>query len=223
MNVVTGLRRSGTSLLMYALKEAGFDIVGSKYEDVGPSTKEGNPNGYWEVKGVTSEGGLVEDLGKGEVVKVMFEALPLSKPELIDKTIVIFREPRCVLQSVMNYDVIFPDLYIVKACLDIIDTLEFLQDKPHKIVFYEDIIKRPVSEMKAICKFLGKGDYKKAAKVVDKKLNRSEPTMGDHRYMDLWEKFYLFVRNNEVKETFFYKSHLEHEAIVMLEKHDKKN
>jgi len=213
MFVVGGLRRSGTSMLMYALKQAGLEIAGHEFmvDDLKHKTDkvsrelnekrritiEANPNGYWELPYITTSTGLEEPL-EGDVVKVMFEALSCSDPELIDKILVIFRNPRKNLYSMMNNNQVdYVHIFILKQIVDIIDTLEYLQGKPHKIVLYENILKRPNIEMTMICDFLGKGDWKKGANAIDKKLDRSKESK-NYQYMDIWEKIYEHIKRSEI-------------------------
>lgn len=223
MNIITGLRRSGTSMLMLALKEAGITVIGDKFDRKKPTKKQldGNPNGYWEVEGVCTEG-LKEKLGyKNDLVKVMFEALPESDPELINKAVAIFRKPKKVLASILKSNKIdYVDLFIKNLELDIIDTLDFLKDKEHIIVFYEDIIAKPEEEFKKICKFLKKGDPKKAASVVDKKLDREKDT--EHN-VDILEAMYNMVKLGKIEEIIALKDNIEFEANILLKHHDEKN
>ena len=49
MIVVTGTKRSGTSLWMQILDALGYNILGQKYPaDWGESIRDANPNGFWE-------------------------------------------------------------------------------------------------------------------------------------------------------------------------------
>lgn len=218
MIVVAGLRRSGTSMLMYALKESGLEIAGEKFDESNP---EGNPNGYWEVKNVTKHTGLQDELA-GDVVKIMFEALPLSRPELIDKTIAIFREPNKVLSSVKKYAPIQNEMYVGKVLLDIVDTLEFLQNKPHLIVFYEDILDDPQGQFKRICGITG-GNYKQASATIDPKLNRTNESTYNIENMEIWEDFYNLIKCGKIEEVISRKKEVEKLAMQVLNKYDNKD
>ncbi len=66
---VVGHRRSGTSMMMLCLKEAGFNIIGRSLAN------EGNPGGYWET-GMATRG---TEYAVDGVVKVMTEAIHLCK------------------------------------------------------------------------------------------------------------------------------------------------
>lgn len=231
MIVVSGCRRSGTSMLMYALKEAGLKVVGNDFfvEDLKTKTEdgkaspklqkmremtlEGNPNGYWEVMDTTAKTGLVKEYD-GDVIKIMFEALPKSHINKIDKVLAIFREPRDVMTSVLKYYPVKTDLYIIKILLDIMDCLIFMSYVPHKIVFYEDIVKNP-DIMKEICEFTG-GNWEKARATIDPNLKRSEPTKERYANIDLWEKLYKLIKNGKIEEALSYKNHIENYAKNLL-------
>ena len=200
MIVVTGLRRSGTSMLMQALKKAGFEIAGHKFAlDSTPRQIEANPNGFWEVGRITKDTGLTDTIN-GEVIKIMFEVLSFSKPELIDKAIVIFRQPTRAIFSLMEHNQIeYESIFMAKQALDSVDSIFYLLKNKidFKIVIYEEILENPREQMKDICEFLGKGNWKKAAKTVDKKLNRSSEALG-LPYMHLLEDIYKFAKEGNV-------------------------
>ena len=210
------MRRSGTSMLMYALKEAGLDIVGKKFNS---TRREENPNGYWEIPEICTETGLQIEL-KGDVIKIMFEALSFSKPELIDKTVMIFRKPKNMLTSMKNNDTIdYMDLFLVKQLLDTVDTLVFLKDKPLLIVFYEDILEDPKGQMKVICDYLRKGDYKKASKAINTKLNRSKESEGNE-YITVMENVYDWAREGNIDKILKLGTFLENRAKRLIRKID---
>jgi hypothetical protein len=104
----------------------------------------------------------------------MFECLFLSDPNLIDEVVVTIREPKDIVASFLIHNYIkHIDLLILNFCLDVIDSIEFLENnnKKYIVVSYEDILENPQEEMKKVCDFIG-GDYLKASSIVDKKLNR---------------------------------------------------
>lgn len=163
--IVSGTRRSGTSMMMLCLKEAGFKITGKAMGD------KGNPKGYWEI-GATTSGLKVEIDG---IVKVVSDAIYKSKPELIDKVIVMYRNPLKVIQSMLDIGIVSNAKGLMeKNNLDTTRTYEFIQHIPHITVYYEEMLEDPEKEMKKVCEFLGGGDYKKGAKVVDPKLNKTK-------------------------------------------------
>lgn len=222
--IVSGLRRSGTSMLMYALKCAGIPVIGFQFSSTRDDylkVRAGNPNGYWETKDVTSGTGLVHDFEKmgivGDLVKIMFEAFPNSNPHLIDKALIIFREPRNVLTSILKWNNIdYLEEFIVMQVLDTIDTIEYLKTfkVDYKFVFYEDIMSNP-EQFKDICKFIG-GDYKKAMKVVDNKLDRSEPLKENPRNLDKMEEVYNLAKSGDIDKIIEMKDYMLKEGDKLL-------
>ncbi|MCH7536054.1 MAG: hypothetical protein IH948_10020 [Bacteroidetes bacterium] len=202
---------------MLALKKAGLKVLGHKFKtNVDKNSLEGNPNGYWELGKITFEEGLTNrsrNVGKkGDIVKVMFEVLPNSDPNLIDKAIVIFREPRCVLSSIFKYnEVPNKELFILALLLHIIVSLEFLvkHNKEFIIVTYEELLKEP-NKMKGVCEFMG-GNYIEATRVIDPKLNRSKKIKEDYKNLDLMEDVYEWARTNQIYQIIDYKYRIQKE------------
>ena len=211
MICVSGLRRSGTSMMMLALKEAGLDIIG---KDFSGTNTEGNPNGYWEIPKICKDEGLREELD-GDAIKIMFEALSFSKPELIDKAVLIFREPRKMLYSQFKDNQIdYPDIFIMKQAVDIVDSLAWLKYYriPYIITFYEDILERPRTELKRVLRFTG-GKYKN---VVDNKLNRSKNYEGENKYINLLEDIYKRLKDNKVNQVISWYPEIREQASKLL-------
>jgi len=110
---VSGLRRSGTSLMMLCLRTGGVPILGQKYavhmnfnQPVSDNEKQGNPNGYWEMGGITCLTGLRKNhliLGMDkDVIKVVADCLYYSEPETINKIIFMKRPPRYTMASLIK-------------------------------------------------------------------------------------------------------------------------
>ncbi|GAA5484557.1 alkaline phosphatase family protein [Haloferula sargassicola] len=77
--LVSGLPRSGTSLMMQILRAAGVPIM---HDDRRPADED-NPEGYWEWEGIRSlrkKPALIEQ-AEGKVVKVISALLPSLPPE----------------------------------------------------------------------------------------------------------------------------------------------
>ena len=207
-NIVTGLRRSGTSMIMLALKEMGMPIIGTKFDNAQSRKlqEEGNPNGYWEVDGVTDKDGLLTkhvNIGKrGDVIKVMSEVLFKSDPTLISKVLVVLRRPRNILSSWLKHNETHVDLFLAQCVSDLVDTFGFLlkHKKEFEIVLYENILKNPKREIKKISEYFCIKDYKKGASVIDKKLNRSEAYNKKSQWIDFLEDIYTKSMNNEIME-----------------------
>jgi hypothetical protein len=193
---------------MLALKEAGLPICGAKFpKETSQFTKAGNPKGYWECTEITSETGLQmrhKKVGKDkDIIKIIADKLYESDPRLIGKTVVIFRKPKQILASILKANIInrMRD-FICLYAFDIIDTLGYLTYHKKKFiaVFYEDILKDPEKELKKICKFLGKGDYKKGAKAIEPKLNRSKEYAKEIKFVSFLEKIYNLAKESKFKE-----------------------
>ena len=90
MIIVTGAERSGTSLMMNILKEAGYPVYGEKYPHVWDKTlKDFNPNGFWESnlrhKGVNRDSLPGDPLSySGIAVKVLHRGLNNTSKEYIE-------------------------------------------------------------------------------------------------------------------------------------------
>lgn len=200
-NLVSGSKRSGTSLMMLALRQSGIPIVGFRYGiylneftysgnklDIGltlPSDemKRANPNGVWEIPSIVAKTGITDyykDIGiKGDAMKICSDFIIFSEPHLIDKTIMMMRDPKAVLSSMIRCNMFQREdaskvsLLIAK---EITTAIQFLKEnnKEFKVVSYEGFLKEPHYTMEDVCAFLGRGDYKYGADVVDRKLNHGE-------------------------------------------------
>ncbi|MEA3431449.1 MAG: hypothetical protein U9R01_02045 [candidate division WOR-3 bacterium] len=185
-NICTGLRRSGTSMLMLALRTAGIPIIGYKFStyfpindnqmgiscEPTPKLRNGNPNGYWEMGTITTETGLKaehKDIGMdGDVIKIVCDALYRSDPELIDKVVLITRGIKNTIASQMKSK-IFTDLEVAvnKNQKDFDKTIDWLKvyKKPYLNISYEELVRNPLN-LKKVTDFLGKGDYKEGSKII---------------------------------------------------------
>jgi len=195
-NCVVGIRRSGTSIMMLILRTAGVPILGQKYAvhtnfETKISDKElyGNPNGYWEMGSISCITGLKEHhlkLGLDQdVIKVVSDCLYFSNQEAVNKIIIMKRSVRKIISSMMKSGLFKEhqiEDYIKKITVDTKRTLDWIDvyKKEYIVVEYENLLKNPIYETKRVCEFLGRGDYTKGYKVVDKKLNRSKELEGDY-------------------------------------------
>ncbi|MBU0598794.1 sulfotransferase domain-containing protein [Patescibacteria group bacterium] len=192
--ICSGLRRSGTSMLMYCLRQGGVPILGQKYAvhinfntPISEKEKYGNPNGYWEMGSITTLTGIKEnhaDLGmNGDVIKVVTDVLYHSDPDTIEKVIFMKRSPRAVMASLMkagqitNQDQIAA--YTEKFIIDTRKSIKFLNDnnKPFISISYEEILENPEQELRKVHDFLDKGTPQ--PQLIEKKLNRTSPIIGD--------------------------------------------
>lgn len=212
-NSVVGLRRSGTSLLMLALRQAGIPIIGVKYTyvveaDNGqvsiysvPDNKlrEANPNGFWELGNITIKTGIQpmhKDLGMdGDIAKLVPEALYASEPDMINKVVIIMRNPRKSLQSMLDTNSMKEEELEQEVKNNVIflkEGFKWLKDnnKEYITATYENLLENPEEELKKITDFIGRGDYKLGAKVVDKKLNRSKELTRNFKALEELEEIY---------------------------------
>lgn len=106
MIVVTGLPRSGTSLMMSILKDLGVPILGERFfeniedERRAERTKYLNPEGFYEVRNVVGRGivkGYEENVGKA--IKIVVPGILHTDPEAIEKVIFCLRNPLEILNS----------------------------------------------------------------------------------------------------------------------------
>lgn len=191
-NVISGLRRSGTSLMMLCLRTGGVPILGQKFSvhvnfntPISKNELSGNPNGYWEMGGITCMTGLRKNhllLGiNGDVIKVVADCLYYSEPETINKIILMKRSPRYTMASLIKSETFKEnqvEAYIEKATVDLTRTLDFIQHfkKEYIVVEYDNLLSYPEKELKRVHNFLGKGTPQ--PQIVDKKLKRTKPLEG---------------------------------------------
>jgi hypothetical protein len=179
ITIVTGLPRSGTSLMMQILNKSGLEILsdGVRQKDIS------NPEGYYEleaVKGIVKDNSFLKN-AVGKVVKIV---APL--PMFLDKTLnyrVIFmrREIEEILRSqekMLNKDQSserekFSTIYTTH----IQKTYQFfeLNKIPFQDMFYKELIGNPEVELKKIIEFLDlECDWRELAEVVNPELYRNK-------------------------------------------------
>lgn len=222
-NVVSGMRRSGTSMLIVALRQSGIPVLGYKWAvndyPPKPASVKGNKNGFWELgKGVTTELGITKeakDFGMpGDLMKVMTECLYKSDPEMVDKVVMIFREPGRVIKSLMDRNKIEKiDLFILLQLFQVADSLDWARFNkiPVKMVIYENILKEPLKEIADICRFIGRGDPEEGAKWIEPKLNRSK----NKKYKGIkWmQNVYDMAKQGDMDGIIYYKHELMKESV----------
>jgi len=181
--IVSGLPRSGTSMMMQILDAAGMDIL----TDQNRKADENNPKGYYEYDPVKK---LMVDKSwlpnaKGKVVKVIAQLLPYLPSNYDYKVIFMRREMSEVLKSQQimlgkEKDVskkAFPT-GLNDAFLKQLSRVEtWIESQPNIDVLnvnYKDVIDQPNDEVEAISAFLGlEIDAKKVNNVIDESLYRN--------------------------------------------------
>ena len=191
--VVSGLPRSGTSMVMKMLEAGGLPIL----TDGLRTADEDNPKGYYEVERVkglaqeTDKSWLAEARGKGlKVISYLLKSLP---PQFNYKVVFIRREMEEVLASQRKMlarrgeteatppermRALFED-DLWRASYQLRRRPEFETIELH----YSAVLARPLEEARRLAEFLGGGlDVEAMAAVVDPQLYRNRastvPTSG---------------------------------------------
>jgi hypothetical protein len=179
ITVVTGLPRSGTSLMMQVLNRASIEILSDGIRQKDSS----NPEGYYEleaVKGIVKDNSFLKN-AVGKAVKIV---APL--PMFLDKSLnyrVIFmrRDIEEILKSqeiMLNKDQTAErDKFAVIYSNHIQKTYQFfeLNKIPFQDVFYKELIQNPEEELSKIIKFMNlQIEWKELAEVVNPELYRNK-------------------------------------------------
>lgn len=117
MLLVTGTRRSGTSMWMQAFVAAGHPVIGEPFPRDWLRVKHANPRGFYESslrEGINFTTNpdpatgvrLVPEETRNHVVKVFHQGLPLTERVWLDRVLVTVREWRTYCASVLNLEVL---------------------------------------------------------------------------------------------------------------------
>jgi hypothetical protein len=162
--IVSGLPRSGTSLMMQMLKAGGVEILSDGHREADPD----NPQGYWEYEPVKS---LRRDnswlrLAAGKAVKVISALLPYLDLTLTYKVILMKRPLAEVIASQRKMlqrlgksggtasDENLEDLFARQLA----QTDRWLQTQRHMQVLnvpYRDAVRKPENTARAVAQILG--------------------------------------------------------------------
>jgi len=225
-NIVSGWNRGGTSCLMALLREAGVPIVGFKYPfefetveiedgkikgqkkiDTGlylpykKETKNINPSGFWEIPSICLGEGLQERHGEigenGDLIKVPLGVLPSSNPDLVNKVIIILRDPLKVIKSQLKTNKPKNEEEWIRVAsigliYNLLVSLKWIgkNKKEGWLLYYEDLLKDPEQELLDIGAFLGRPVYLPATKIINKELDRSEKIRAKYKETKQLVKFY---------------------------------
>ena len=174
--VVSGLPRSGTSLMMSALEAGGLPLI----QDAARPADPHNPRGYFEDQRVrdlaTEATWLAGQAGKG--VKILSHLLVAIPPEVRARVIVMRRPLEQVLASqnaMLGQSGTPPELAELIA-RDFAATLRWLRVQPHLTaleVSYLELVEEPERAFRRVADFLGGSwDVAAMAAVVDRRLHR---------------------------------------------------
>jgi predicted AlkP superfamily phosphohydrolase/phosphomutase/tetratricopeptide (TPR) repeat protein len=180
--VVTGLPRSGTSLMMQILEKTGMPL----FIDDKRAADENNPNGYYEhqwVKRLASDNSWLEQ-ARGSAIKIVSHLLFYLPPKHNYKLIFMQRNLKEVVISqnkmLSRNKKMDENTYPYNIELAYARNLEKAYgwiEKNHNVevlfVDHAELINNPISVVEKLCEFLGvKTDIMMVASVVDKKLYR---------------------------------------------------
>ena len=176
--IVSGLERSGTSLMMQMLYNGGLPVA---FDEARPAD-ENNPRGYFELAGGKIINQLMDDVFdmksyKGNIIKVTAYGLKFL-PVANYKIVYMMRDINEVLKSMqkMGADIDKEKDSILFDKLNRIsfDLMTGRDDIQYIKVNYRDLIMEPRGQMEKISEFLGEQfDIDAAIEAVDPSLYRN--------------------------------------------------
>lgn len=180
--IVSGLPRSGTSMMMQMLQEGGMDVLTDHVREKDLN----NPKGYLEfekVKKLAQDNTWLAE-AEGKAVKVIVQLLQYVPANYNYKVIFMQRDIVEVItsqQKMLGKDTsVFPTVLADTFTKQMTKTLEFLSGEPNfefHYVNYSDVINSPLEECEGINAFLGMDlNIEKMTKVIDKSLYRNKST-----------------------------------------------
>jgi hypothetical protein len=186
--VVSGLPRSGTSMMMHMLAAGGMEMVTDQLRQADGD----NPNGYFEFAKVKS---LTEDaswmaIACGKAIKIIASLLPYLPRAYTYKVILMERNLQDVLasQQIMlqhrGEDTSGPDAETMGALLaqSLNDTKDWLRQQPHIDVLqvrHADAMSGPLACAQRVRQFVEQPlDVHAMAAVVDPSLHRNKTSRG---------------------------------------------
>jgi hypothetical protein len=182
ITIVSGLPRSGTSMMMKMLDAGGMPILTDNLR----TADEDNPKGYYEfelVKQLENNHAWLKD-AHGKAVKIISQLLKSLPAEYHYKIIFMRRNMDEILASQRQMlirrgepaDTVGDEKMARIFQMHLIQVESWLQKQPNIEVLYiqyNDVLKNPVVNIKQINQFLdGRLDEGKMASVVDKSLHR---------------------------------------------------
>ncbi len=182
ITIISGLPRSGTSLMMSMLEAGGLGVL----TDGIRTPDEDNPKGYYEferVKQIEHDQAWLED-AKGKAVKMIAELLKHLPPEYSYKVIFIHRKMEEILASQRQMlirrgeptdKVSDEDLAkMFRRHLELVET--WITEQPSMDVLfvdYNELLSDPAEQVHTINQFLGGTlEAEKMISVVDPSLHR---------------------------------------------------
>jgi hypothetical protein len=181
--IVSGLERSGTSLMMQILHGGGLLVA---FDNLRPAD-EHNPRGYYELAGGKIINRLIKgdfdiQLYKGRIIKVTAYGLKFL-PKSNYRILYMIRDTEEILKSMkkMGADVTEggeDGVLLDKLNMFSLELMRGRDDMKHIKIKYRDLISNPREEMERVSQFLGVAfDTNAAIKAVDKSLYRNRSSI----------------------------------------------
>ena len=177
--IVSGLERSGTSVMMQMLHIGGLPVA---FDD-SRTADQHNPRGYYELAGGKIISRLMDgtfDLtsNKGRIVKITAYGLKFL-PEGNYKIIYMLRNVNEVLDSMQKMGIPIDrgkDLALLRKLNGFsFELMDGRDDMEYVTVNYRDVIDNPTREIERVASFLGQTfDFERAIGAVDSGLYRSK-------------------------------------------------
>ncbi len=179
VTIVSGLPRSGTSMVMQMLHAGGMDIL----TDEKRKADDNNPKGYYEFEAVKSlaRDNKWLDQAEGKAVKIIVQLLQFLPGDFEYKIIFIHRDINEVITSQQKMlgkkQDVFP-IGIATAFNKELEKVKVWAKKEPNVemleINYTDVINNPGQEISKINEFLSMGlDEEKMAGVIDPNLYRN--------------------------------------------------
>lgn len=186
--IVSGLPRSGTSMMMKMLEAGGMEVLTDHIR----KPDEDNPRGYYEferVKQIEHDQGWLEDAG-GRAVKMISALLKHLPPDYTYRVIFLRREMEEILASQRKMlerrgeeaDAVSDEQMAELFERHLAQTMGWLGAQPNVEVLYvsyNEALAEPSAQAERVSRFLdGKLDAQRMAAVVDPALYRQRQTGG---------------------------------------------
>ncbi len=184
INIVSGLPRSGTSMMMQMLVAGGYE----PFTDEKRKPDESNPKGYFEheaIKGIGRDASILSEVGD-KVVKIISQLLIKLPPNYSYKVVFMLRDIDEVVKSqhvmLEQKKKIKPKTYLTSLKENYKKSFSKIQNWGKRnsnvdiiYVSYLDVLENPKKEAEKINKFLGSNlNIDEMMKVVDKSLYRNQ-------------------------------------------------
>jgi hypothetical protein len=188
--IVSGLERSGTSLMMQMLHKGGLSVA---FDNLRPAD-EHNPRGYYELAGGKIISRLINgdfdiQLYKGHIIKVTAYGLKFL-PKSNYSILYMIRDIGEILKSMKKMGANVTEGGKDRVLLDKLNifSLELMRsrdDMKHIKIKYRDLIGNPKREMERVSHFLGVTfNIDAAIKAVDESLYRNRSPIQEGLVLD---------------------------------------